>query len=83
MKTLLCCLLWASTPVLAQTPAPAQSAEAQAVVDKATGGMLPVTDSARAARKRGAVKAPLVPGKSRATSSRKLAARQRRAARKP
>jgi hypothetical protein len=83
MKTLLCCLLWASTPVLAQTPAPAQSAEAQAVVDKATGGILPVTDSARAARKRGAVKSPLVPGKSSATRGRKLAARQRRAARKP
>jgi Ni/Co efflux regulator RcnB len=82
MKTLLCCLLWASTPVLAQTTAPAQSAEAQAVVDKATGGVLPVTDSARAARKRGADKNPTVPGKSSATRSRKLEARQRRAARK-
>ena len=83
MKTLLCCLLWASAPVLAQTPAPAPSAEAQAVVDKATGGILPVTDGARYARKRGAVHGPLVPGKSSATRSRKLEARQRRAARKP
>jgi hypothetical protein len=82
MKLLLCGLLWASAPVLAQPPAPAQSPEAQAVVDKATGGMLPGTDSARAARKRGAVKSPLVPGKSSATRSRKLEARQRRAARK-
>jgi hypothetical protein len=82
MKTLLCCLLWAATPVLAQTPAPTQSAEAQAVVDKATGGVLPVTDSARAARARGAVKNPTVPGKSSATRRRKLEARQRRAARK-
>lgn len=82
MKTLLCCLLWASTPVFAQTPAPAQSAEAQAVIDKATGGILSVTDSARAARKRGAVKSPTIPGKSSATRSRKLEARQRRAARK-
>ena len=83
MKVLLCCLLGASAPVLAQTTAPAQSAEAQAVVDKATGGILPVTDSARTARKRGAVKSPLVPGKSSATRRRKLEARQRRATRKP
>ena len=82
MKILLCGLLWASAPVLAQTTAPTHSAEAQAVVDKATGGLLPVTDSARAARKRGAVKSPLVPGKSSATRRRKLEARQRRAARK-